>query len=58
MSRRGTLETRESIRQAFNDGTSLMSYLGHGAIHLWAEEDLFNINTVDTLILKRDNPYC
>jgi hypothetical protein len=34
----GTGATRAEIREAFDGGTSLMSYIGHGAVHFWAHK--------------------
>ncbi len=33
-----------------------MSYMGHGAIHLWANENLFNIWQVDSLSQQSQQP--
>ena len=48
--------TRQDVIQAFDDGASLMSYLGHGAIHLWADENLFNNNDVASLSSQSRQP--
>ena len=34
--------TRAAIEQAFDEGSSLMSYMGHGATAVWASENIFN----------------
>jgi hypothetical protein len=34
--------TRPTIVEAFDRGASLLSYIGHGAILLWASENVFN----------------
>ena len=52
----GTTSTRASIRQSFDDGASLVSYLGHGAIHLWAGENLFNSGNVSALSPQSRQP--
>jgi hypothetical protein len=52
----GTAGTRDAIREAFDEGASLMSYIGHGGIHLWANEDIFNIDDLDTLSLQPEQP--
>jgi hypothetical protein len=49
LGRLGTEETRAEIAGAFDDGASLVSYLGHGGIHLWASENVFDTSRVDTL---------
>jgi hypothetical protein len=49
LSRLGTAATRSNIRQAFDEGTTLMNYIGHGSINMWAGENLFNISDVDSL---------
>jgi hypothetical protein len=56
LSQLGTAETRSRIQQAFDDGASLMNYIGHGGIHLWADEDIFNIYDVDSLSLQSRQP--
>lgn len=38
LSRLGVEATRGSIVEAFDSGASLLSYVGHGGIHLWAQE--------------------
>lgn len=52
----GTARTRESIKQAFDDGASVVSYLGHGGIHLWASENVFNLADVDSLSPQPQQP--
>ena len=52
----GTTSTRASILQSFDDGASLVSYLGHGAIHLWAGENLFNTGNVGALSPQSRQP--
>ena len=42
---------------AFDEGASVMSYIGHGAIHLWANENLFNIGNVDSLSPQSQQPF-
>ena len=48
--------TRQDVIQAFDDGASLVSYLGHGAIHLWADENLFNSHDVASLSHQTQQP--
>jgi hypothetical protein len=56
LSRLGAAATRDKIRQAFDDGSSLMSYIGHGGIHLWADENIFNIWDVPSLSPQSTQP--
>ncbi len=49
-------DTRERILQAFDSGASLMSYIGHGGIHLWADESIFEVSTVDSLAPQTQQP--
>jgi hypothetical protein len=56
LSRLGAPETRSRVQQAFNDGASLMNYIGHGGIHLWADENIFNTDDVATLVLQGQQP--
>ena len=41
--------TRPTILEAFDHGASLVSYIGHGAILLWATENVFNNADVASL---------
>jgi hypothetical protein len=52
----GTGATREEIREAFDEGTSLMSYIGHGAVHFWAHENIFNTGTIGGLLPQEQQP--
>jgi hypothetical protein len=45
----GASATRREILNAFGEGVSLMSYLGHGGIQLWADENILNISDVSSL---------
>ena len=49
--------TTAGVREAFDDGASLVSYLGHGAIHLWADENLFNSADVASLTPQSQQPF-
>jgi hypothetical protein len=40
---------RDAIRDAFDQGAGLVSYVGHGGIHLWADENVFHLSDVDAL---------
>jgi hypothetical protein len=56
LSQLGTAATRSQIQQAFNEGASLVNYIGHGGIHLWADENIFNVDDVETLALQSEQP--
>lgn len=56
LSRLGTSAAREAIVEGFDRGASTMSYLGHGAINLWAAENLFNNARVETLSPQSQQP--
>jgi hypothetical protein len=56
LSELGAEATRASIESSFNGGVSLMSYLGHGGIHLWASENVFDISSVDALAPQPREP--
>lgn len=47
---------RGKIAQAFDEGAALMNYMGHGGIHLWADENLLNIWDVPTLSPQSQQP--
>ena len=57
LSELGTAATRSEILDAFDSGASLMSYMGHGAIHLWGNENLLNIWDVDSLSPQSQQPF-
>ncbi len=50
LSRLGAAATREAILQSFDDGASLVSYVGHGGIHVWASEKI--LSTGDAALLS------
>ena len=56
LSQLGTAATRSAILQSFDDGASLVSYMGHGGIHLWAHENFFNAGDVASLALQSQQP--
>lgn len=56
LSQRGLEATRRAVRQAFDEGASLMSYLGHGGIHLWASEQILTNTDVPSLSPQRRQP--
>lgn len=49
LSELGVDATRSSILEAFDDGASIVSYVGHGGIHLWASENVFHISSSSSL---------
>ena len=56
LSELGTKATRSAILDAFDEGASVMSYIGHGGIHLWANENLLNIGNVGSLSPQSQQP--
>jgi hypothetical protein len=51
----GALETRDSILQAFDDGASLMSYIGHGGMQLW-NHNVLRTDDVEALEYQSQQP--
>jgi Peptidase family C25/Right handed beta helix region len=56
LSRLGAESTQQAIVEAFDEGAPLMSYLGHGGIHLWASENIFDLSGVATLAPQPQQP--
>jgi hypothetical protein len=56
LGRLGTAATRGAVVEAFDQGASLMSYIGHGSIHLWAQEKIFENATVGDLLPQPQQP--
>ncbi len=52
----GTSAMRQRIAETFDSGASLVSYIGHGGIHLWANENLFNNGGVASLAPQPKQP--
>ena len=48
--------TRARILQAFDDGASLMSYIGHGSTTNWASEGFFKTNDIPALLPQAQQP--
>jgi hypothetical protein len=48
--------TRGAILDAFDRGASLMSYVGHGAVAVWASENVFNVMDVQGLAPQPRQP--
>jgi hypothetical protein len=56
LSELGIEATRAAIVEAFNQGASLVSYIGHGSIHLWAHENVFDTSRVSALAPQPQQP--
>jgi hypothetical protein len=56
LSELGRTETRDRIRQAFDEGSSIMNYIGHGGIHVWADENILNIDDVAHFSPQAEQP--
>jgi hypothetical protein len=56
LGRLGVEQTRQAILDAFDQGASLMSYMGHGGIHLWAQENIFDTSRVSSLSPRPRQP--
>jgi len=52
----GPSELRSTLLEALDRGASLLSYVGHGGIHLWAQENIFNTGDVRSLGLQSQQP--
>ena len=52
----GTASTRRAVVEAFDRGASLMSYIGHGSVNLWAQEKIFENATVGELLPQSQQP--
>jgi hypothetical protein len=48
--------TRAAILDAFNEGASLMSYVGHGGAALWASENVLNSWDMPMLLVQSRQP--
>jgi Peptidase family C25 len=51
-----SLDIRTSIRAALDNGASLLSYVGHGSIAVWASENVWNNLDVATLQPQAQQP--
>ncbi len=56
LSKLGTLNARSAIKAAFERGSSLMSYIGHGSTGIWASEQMLNASQVDGLGPQAQQP--
>jgi hypothetical protein len=52
----GAEGTREAIRESFADDPALVSYMGHGGIHLWAQENVLDTASVAGLPAREKWP--
>jgi hypothetical protein len=48
--------TRGEVLSSLDQGASLLSYIGHGGIHLWADENVFNTGDVHSLAPQAQQP--
>jgi hypothetical protein len=51
----GTAATHDAILQAFDDGASLMSFIGHGGMQLW-NHNILRVGDVDSLAPQAQQP--
>ena len=56
LSRLGVAPTRQAIVDALDAGASVLSYVGHGGIQLWAQENLFQSSQVGSLSPQSAQP--
>jgi CSLREA domain-containing protein len=52
----GAASTRSAISDAFDGGASLLSYVGHGGIALWASENVLSTSDVESLRAQSQQP--
>ena len=52
----GPAVMRQELTSTFEDGAALVSYIGHGGINLWAEENVFNTTDVMALSPQSSQP--
>jgi len=52
----GARGAKDAVRSTFDDGASLVSYIGHGGIALWADEHILNVEDVETLHPQAQQP--
>jgi hypothetical protein len=57
LARLGRDATRAAILGAFDQGASLVSYLGHGSQQQWAHENLFHASEVASLAPQAQQPF-
>jgi hypothetical protein len=49
-------DTRSAVKSAFDDGASLVSYVGHGGAAVWASENVWNAWDTPTLLAQSRQP--
>ena len=52
----GAQDTHDAIVGAFDQGASIVSYMGHGGIDLWADEKIFKNSHVNGLASQSQQP--
>ena len=52
----GITASRDAIVRAFDDGASIVNYIGYGGINIWAEENVFNTTAVGSLSTPSELP--
>ena len=52
----GTAATRQEVLDAFDDGASVVSYIGHGGIQIWADESVLHSSSVGALSPQLQQP--
>jgi hypothetical protein len=52
----GAPAASRAILETFDEGAGLLSYIGHGGIHLWAAENIFDAARVKELSPQADQP--
>ena len=57
LSQLGAAATRDAVLQSFDDGASIVSYLGHGSINLWADEKIFHNKDIPLLASQSQQPF-
>jgi uncharacterized delta-60 repeat protein len=56
LARLGVDTSRQAVLDAFDDGASTLSYVGHGGIHLWASENIFDKDSTASLSPQSEQP--
>ena len=56
LSKLGVTSAKQEVLDAFDEGVSLVSYMGHGGIHLWASENLLNTADIASLAPQSRQP--
>ncbi len=56
LGRLGVEGARDAIAESFGEDPVIVSYLGHGGIHLWAQENVLEASRVPSLPLREEWP--